>query len=299
VAVVTPADLLARCTFPVPGTPLVCGVSGGADSLTLLVLAVTAGCEVTAVHVDHGLRPGSASEAEVVRAAAGRYGAEFRSVTVDVEPGPNLEARARAARHAALGPAAALGHTADDRAETVLVNLLRGAGLDGLAGIRPGLRHPILALRRADTEALCAAEGLDPVADPSNRDPAFLRNRVRHEVLPLMAEVAGRDLVPVLDRQADLVAEVADHLRADAAGLDVADAKQLRAAPAAVARVAVREWLRADHPERHPPDAATVERVLAVARGEATGTDVGRGRRVERSRGRLALVPADGPDGVR
>ena len=65
-----------------------------------------------------------------------------------------------------------------------------------------------------------------------------------------------------------------------------------------VARVAVREWLRADHPERHPPDAATVERVLAVARGEATGTDVGRGRRVERSRGRLALVSSAGPDGV-
>ena len=122
---------------------------------------------------------------------------------------------------------------------------------------------------------------------------------MRHEVLPLLAEVAGRDLVPVLDRQADLVADVADHLRAEAAGLDVTDARALRAAPDALARVAVREWLRADHVERHPPDAATVERVLAVARGEATATDVGRGRRVERSQGRLRLVPAAGPDGVR
>jgi tRNA(Ile)-lysidine synthase len=299
VAVVTPAELLARCTFPDPGSPLVCGVSGGADSLALLVLAVAAGCEVTAVHVDHGLRPGSATEADVVRAAAERYGAAFRAEVVAVEAGSNLEARARAARHAALGPEAALGHTADDRAETVLVNLLRGAGLDGLAGIRPGPRHPILALRRAETVALCRAEGLQPVADPSNDDPAFLRNRVRHEVLPLLAEVAGRDLVPVLDRQADLVADVADHLRAEADGLDVTDARALRAVPDAVARVAVREWLRADHVERHPPDAATVERVLAVARGESTATDVGRGRRVERSQGRLRLVPADGPHGVR
>ena len=276
-----------------------CGVSGGADSLALLVLAVAAGCEVTAVHVDHGLRPGSGGEAEVVRSAAERHGAAFRSETVEVPAGPNLEARARAARHEVLGPRAALGHTADDRAETVLVNLLRGAGLDGLAGIRPGPRHPILGLRRADTEALCAAEGLVPVVDPTNADPTFLRNRVRHEVLPLLADVAGRDLVPVLDRQADLAGHVADHLRTEAATLDVTDARALRAAPSPVARVAVREWLRADHPERHPPDAATVERVLTVARGDRIATDVGRGRRVERSGGRLTLVPSAGSDRVR
>ncbi len=275
-------------------------MSGGADSLALLVLAVAAGCEVTAVHVDHGLRPGSAAEADVVRTAAERYGAAFRAEAVAVEPGPNLEARARAARHEVLGPDAALGHTADDRAETVLVNLLRGAGLDGLAGIRPGPRHPILALRRAETVALCAGRG------PRTRSPTPPTTTRRSSATgcatrccPCSAEVAGRDLVPLLDRQADLVADVADHLRAEAAGLDVSDARALRAAPDALARVAVREWLRADHVERHPPDAATVERVLAVARGEATATDVGRGRRVERSQGRLRLVPAAGPDGVR
>jgi tRNA(Ile)-lysidine synthase len=298
VAAVGPDGLLGRCTFPAPGTPVVCGVSGGADSLALLVLAVAAGCEVTAVHVDHGLRPGSGAEAEVVRAAADRLGAAFRAVRVEVAAGPNLEARARVARHAALGPDAALGHTADDLAETVLVNLLRGAGLDGLAGIRPGPRHPILGLRRAETVALCAAQGLTPVADPSNDDPAFVRNRVRHEVLPLLAEVAGRDLVPLLDRQAALLAEVADHLRTEAEALDPTDGRALAAAPAAVARVAVREWLRADDPERHPPDAATVERVLDVAAGRSLATDVGRGRRVERTAGRLRLVPAAAPGGV-
>src|SRR5690606_2786934 len=72
-------ELLARTAFPPAGTPLTCGVSGGADSLALLVLAAAAGCEVTAVHVDHGLRPGSAAEAGVVAAAAGRVGAAFRA----------------------------------------------------------------------------------------------------------------------------------------------------------------------------------------------------------------------------
>jgi tRNA(Ile)-lysidine synthase len=276
----------------------VCGVSGGADSLALLVLAVASGCEVTAVHVDHGLRPGSDREATVVAAAADRVGASFRAEVVQVEPGSNLEARARAARLEVLGPDAALGHTADDRAETLVLNLIRGAGLDGVAAIRPGRRHPILALRRHETEALCEATGLTPVHDPSNDDPSFVRNRVRHEVMPLLADVARRDVVPLLDRHADLAGESADHLRLLAAGVDVTDARALRAAPEVVARVAVREWLRAGDPERHPPDAATVERVLQVARNEVLATDVGRGRSVRRSQGRLELRPADGPGGV-
>src|SRR5436190_13889516 len=103
--------LLARCTFPPAGVPVTCAVSGGPDSLALLVLAVAAGCDVTAVHVDHGLREGSAAEAEVVRAAAERFGAHFHAESVTVAPGANLEARARAARRAALPPEALTGHT--------------------------------------------------------------------------------------------------------------------------------------------------------------------------------------------
>ena len=267
-------NLLARCTFP--KGDVTCAVSGGADSLALLVLAVEAGCRVTAVHVDHGLRPGSAGEAEVVRQAAAHYGAAFRAERVDVAPGPNLEARARAARYAVLPPDVLTGHTADDQAETVLLNLLRGAGLDGLAGMGPE-GHPILALRRAETEAVCEAEGLTPVVDPTNTDPAHRRNRVRQELIPLLNDIAQRDVVPVLARQAALLRDEADAL--DATLLDPTDAASLAAAPPALARRAVRRWLTTDH----PPDAATVERVLAVARGEAKATDAGQGRRVART----------------
>ena len=279
--------LLARCTFPPPGTSVTCAVSGGADSLALLVLAVAAGCQATAVHVDHGLRPGSADEAGVVRAAAAGLGAGFRAEKVDVGPGPNLEARARAARYGVLPPDVLTGHTGDDQAETVLLNLLRGAGLDGLAGMRAGVRHPLLALRRAETEAVCAAEGLTPVTDPTNADPAHRRNRVRAELLPLLAVVAGRDVVPLIARQAALLRDDADVLDALAATVDPTDARALAAAPAALARRAVRRWL-ADGRD-HPPDAATVERVLAVARNQATATDVGGGRRVARTRNVLRL----------
>lgn len=286
------AGLLARCTFPSPGSALVCGVSGGADSMALLVLAVASGCDVTAVHVDHGLREGSALEAEPVRVLAEGLGARFRAETVVVEPGANLEARARAARHAVLGPDAALGHTADDRAETMIVNLLRGAGPDGLASIRPGPRHPILDLRRSETEGICRIEGLEPFFDPSNADPRFLRNRIRAEVMPLLVDIAGRDLVPILDRQADLFASIADHLRDDATGIDPSDVHALRAVPDVVARVALREWLRSGVEEHHPPDNATLERVMAVVRGDSVATDIGMNRRVERSAGRLRIVTA-------
>ena len=287
------AALLARCTFPPPGRLLVCGVSGGPDSTALLALAVAAGCRVTAVHVDHGLRPGSAGEAGVVAAAATRLGAGFRAVRVEVPDGPNLEARAREARHVALGPGAATGHTMDDQAETVLGNLLRGAGAHGLAGMRSGATHPLLALRRHETVALCVRLGLDTVDDPTNLDPRFVRNRVRAELLPLCADIAGRDVIPVLARQAALLAGDADLLDAVGELIDPTDAAAVASAPPALARRALRAWLTAGGP--YPPTADAVDRVLQVARLERRAAEVPGGVRVSRSGGRLARRPAGGP----
>lgn len=275
-----------RTTFPEPGTAVTCGVSGGADSTALLVLAVAAGCDAEAVHVDHGLRPGSAREADVVAATAERVGARFRSVTAPVEPGSNLEARARAVRHAALPEGALLGHTADDQAETVLLALLRGAGIDGLGGMRSD-RRPLLSLRRSETSALCAALGFETVDDPSNRDPAFRRTRVRHEVVPVLSDVAHRDIVPVLARQAELLRDEGRFLDDLAAELDPADVAALRGAPVVLARRALRRWLRTEH----PPAAADIERVLRVVAGEHVATEVG-GRRIARRGGRLIVEAA-------
>ena len=281
------ADLLARCSFPAAGTTVDCAVSGGADSLALLALAVQAGCDVTAIHVDHGLRLGSAEEADVVAAVAIRLGARFRAVRVAVTEGANLEARARRARYAALPTDVLTGHTADDQAETVLLNLLRGAALDGMAGYDPR-RRPLRALRRRETHKLCADLGLQPVHDPSNDDPRFRRNRVRHELLPLLDAIAERDIAVVLARQAEVLRADADLLDQLALAVDPADARALAVAPLPLASRAVRRWLRAGA-EQHPPDAATVARVLAVARGEAVACEVGGGRRVHRHEQRMVV----------
>jgi tRNA(Ile)-lysidine synthase len=195
----------------------------------------------------------------------------------------------------------------DDQAETVLVRLLRGSGPDGLAAMRAGPRHPLLGLRRAETEALCGALGLAPVRDPSNDDPRHLRNRVRAELVPLCAELSGRDPVPLLARLAALAAQDAAFLDAAAAGAvpDPADARALRRAPVALAARSVRRWLRAagatapsggrapgaDGDGRHPPGSAEVARVLAVAAGDARATELAGGWRVRRSGGRLVAEP--------
>ncbi len=284
------ADLLGRCTFPPPGTAVRCGVSGGADSSALLVLAVEAGLIVTAVHVDHGLRPESAREGEQVARVADRFGAAFEGHRVAIEPGPNLEARARAARHGALGPGALVGHTADDQAETVLLALLRGAGPAGLAGADPSCR-PMLGLRRSETHALCADLAIEPVEDPSNVDPAFRRNRVRHELLPLLDDIAERDLVPVLCRMAVLHGEVAAVLDRLAVGTDATSARALAGEARPVAAHAFRMWWRLETGSAHPPDGAALDRVLSVARGESVACDVHGGWRVARTAGRLRLVP--------
>jgi tRNA(Ile)-lysidine synthase len=272
---------------------LACAVSGGPDSLALLVLAATAGCAVTAIHVDHGLRPGSADEAEVVADAARRFGTRFERRLAPVAPGPNLEARARAARFAALPADVATGHTMDDQAETILVNLLRGAGADGLAGMAPGPRHPLLGLRRHETHALCAAAGLAPVCDESNDDPAFVRNRIRHELLPLCARVAGRDPVPLLARQAGVLRDEVALLDSLAARQlhDPADARAVAAAERPLARRAVRGWLRENGGGEYPPSLAEVDRTLAVASGASVGTELTGGRRVRRTGGRLRVEP--------
>ncbi len=268
-------------------------MSGGADSLALLALAVASGRRVTAVHVDHGLRPGSHREAELVRDAAAQVGAEFEARTVNVDSGPNVEARARAARYAALPDDVLTGHTADDQAETVVVNLLRGAGIDGLSGMREfggpsgAVGHPLLALRRHDTEAVCAVLGWTPFHDPSNDDEGLLRNRIRRSILPLLDEAAGRDLTPILVRQATLLADDAAVLDDLARGIDPTDAKALSSAPVALARRAVRNWLA----RVHPPDAASVERVLAVARGEAVACELPGGARVQRTNQRISITP--------
>lgn len=284
--------LVSRCTFAAAPVAVTCAVSGGPDSLALLVLAVAAGCDATAVHVDHGLRVGSGAEAEVVAQVAARLGAAFRAERVEVGAGPNLEARARVARLAVLPPDVLTGHTADDRAESVLLNLMRGAGPVGAVGMARSPRRPLLDLRRSDTVALCAGLGLEPVDDPSNRDPAMRRNRVRHQLLPLLADIGARDPVPVLVRQADLFAEVATLVDSVAENLDPTSAAELAAAPSAAARVAIRLWLRqAGVGDGQPVDAAATDRVLAVACGKAAATEVVGGWRVSRSGGRLAVAP--------
>ena len=293
------ADLLARCAFPSPGATVDCAVSGGPDSLALLVLAVEAGLIVTAWHVDHGLRPGSDAEGDRVAVVADSLGAAAVSVTAMVGDGPNLEARAREARLDALPDGVLTGHTADDQAETVLLNLLRGSGVHGSAGIGDPGRRPLLGLRRSETRALCVACGLEPLDDPMNDDPRFVRNRIRNEVLPLLAEVSDRDPVPLLARHAGLAGEAVVLLDALIADIDPTDARTLAVLSPELARLALRGWLTGLLGGR-PPDAAAIDRVFDVAGGLVRATEVAGGLRIERSRGRLRPLPEGGHiDGCR
>jgi len=280
------ADLLSRCAFPLKNSHVDCAVSGGADSVALLVLACAANLNVTAWHVDHGLRENSHIEAKLVAQLATQLGAHFESRKVTIEQGANTEARAREARYGVLPQGVMTGHTADDQAETILINLLRGSGTRGLAGMQPTAQRPLLHIRRSETQALCDALGISVFNDPSNDDERFQRNRIRHEVLPLLESLAKRDLVPVFTRQADLLRDDDDVLNELAGALDPTDALALAKAPIALSRRAIRSWLT------NPlvPDSATVERVLDVARGNTLACDIGLGRQVRRSQQRLRIT---------
>ncbi|WP_295839267.1 tRNA lysidine(34) synthetase TilS [uncultured Microbacterium sp.] len=210
--------------------PVVVALSGGPDSLALA--AATAfeagrlGIRAEAVVIDHGLQEGSDAIARRAADAARALGLGARVVAVEVGRGDGPEAAAREARYAALARAAAeigaetvlLGHTLDDQAETVLLGLARGSGTASLSGMAPERRdatgpvwlRPLLGVRRRTTVAACAAEELDPWADPHNADASFARVRVRERVLPVLESELGPGV-------AEALARTAEQLREDAA----------------------------------------------------------------------------------
>jgi tRNA(Ile)-lysidine synthase len=289
------AELLARCRFPQDperSPRLDCALSGGPDSSALVALAIAAGYAVTAWHVNHGIRPEADSDEEIARVVASDLGAHFRSERVIVEPGPHLEERARDARYAAMPRDVCTGHTADDRAETVLLNIGRGGGLAG-AATRFGLVHrPLLGLRRAETASLCDRLGLVVADDSMNHDTDHARVAIRRIVLPALADALGRDPVPLLVRHATLAGEAAEVIAALAADVDPTDARALNAVPRAVSSEAVRRWLMNGSGSRTPPDAASVDRVLEVAAGRHIATEIEGGHRVSRSANRLRFEAA-------
>ncbi len=202
------------------GGRLVVGVSGGADSLSLWhvlkTTAVVAPDLLTAVYVHHNLRPEADDEAQFVLNTAQAWGLSARVWRVDAPAlvkshGYSVEEAARLLRYEALVAVARevgatcllVAHTADDQAETVLMHLLRGSGMAGLRGMQPlsplpeslgdggdplWVARPFLGVWRATIEAYCLVNGLTPVQDISNEDRIFLRNAVRHELLPHLAQ---------------------------------------------------------------------------------------------------------------
>lgn len=187
------------------GSRVIAAFSGGPDSTALLwglvQLARSAGFEVTAAHLDHGLDDGSAARAVAAGRLAARLGvelvAERREVDVLRSPSESLEAAARRIRYAFLEEVrqrlgalwVATAHHRDDQAETVALRLLFGSGLAGVAGIRPvhgRVVRPLLAAGRADLRRAVDAAGLDPIEDPTNRDLRRPRNLVRHRLLPAL-----------------------------------------------------------------------------------------------------------------
>ncbi|HBT47905.1 MAG TPA: tRNA lysidine(34) synthetase TilS [Peptococcaceae bacterium] len=210
------------------GDKVVVGVSGGPDSLALLYclleLREEFGISLHVAHLNHLLRGEEAArEAAFVSRLAEDLGLPATVEARDVrayreERRLSLEEAAREVRYAFLREVAvrvgarkiAVGHQADDQAETVLLNLLRGSGLEGLKAMVPcreGVIRPLLFVGRAEIEAYCREKGLNPCCDRTNWDTVYRRNKVRHELLPLLARRFNPAVVPTLARTAAILAE--------------------------------------------------------------------------------------------
>ncbi|MEX1045288.1 MAG: tRNA lysidine(34) synthetase TilS [Chthoniobacterales bacterium] len=269
------ADLLPRFLERVadlPRTaPCVAGVSGGIDSVVLFDLLRRADFrKIIVAHFHHGLRGRHADrDAQFVRALAREAGASFaagrgRTRTRAVQHRESLEEAARRLRRTFLARTAKkhaagtvfLGHHAGDAAETMLFHLARGGGPRGLSSLRPQaplddtgiiIIRPLLGFTRGEIESHAKARQLTFCEDETNTSRAHTRNRLRHDVLPALAEAVGFDPVPALARAADLLAEedaALDALVRDRATSLPLETRHLRAEPVALQRRWLRIWLR-------------------------------------------------------
>lgn len=307
------AGVLATCRrrkLLGPSDRVLVALSGGPDS-TALVAALAALREageverVTAVHVDHGLRAGSAEDGEFAAATCRGLDVPFARVRV-VVPAGNVQAQARRVRYAALRDEAervgatriATGHSRSDQAETVLLRLLRGAGARGLSGIPPRrgeIVRPLIDRSRAEVLEYLGARGLGWREDPSNATPRFARNRVRHELLPVAARLAPA-VERALARAADLLRDDERALRARARRALGAERARLLSEPRAVRRRVIRHlWRRASSSPGTAGELSAdhVEAVLALLRRSAAWRLSLPGRVEARCDGRrLELHPA-------
>ena len=299
-------SVLGRARPRLPSGPVVVALSGGADSAVCAWVAVASGCTVRAVTVDHGL-PASAGLVDAARSIATML--ELDHAVVPVAPARG-ESALRTARYRALGDqcrhdeVVLTGHTADDQVETVLLNLVRGAGAHGLAGIpaeRGRWRRPLLDVPRSDTRALAGALGLPFADDPDNADPSGLRVRLRTETIPSL-EAASPGARAAIARAGRLAAQDEAALAAEAATIPVVRRGSevavpiggLRAVPEAVAARVVRRMLRILL-DPYAGTSADVTAVLRVAAGDAGRLPTGGGLVAAAEAGELVVYPAGEP----
>lgn len=298
----------------VRGDRVLVALSGGPDSVALLAalvaLAPRDGIEVRAAHVNHRLRGReSQRDQQWAEAVAQRFGVPCIVGDGEVRAGSsNLEARARDERYAFLAHAAgeegctkvATGHTLDDQAETVLMRLLRGTGWDGLVAIqavRDGLIiRPLIERTRAEVLDFLKACAVPFCEDSSNQDRRYLRNRVRHEVMPLLQSINPR-VTRALASAAEVVAQetglLDEPVRAVLSSAQSADGtlsvSAITGSPAALRPRIIRTWLRAERGSLRMLSAAHVGAVVGMAQGERPNARVGLpgGQLVVREYGRL------------
>jgi len=281
-----------------PEGDLVVGVSGGADSAALAYLVLEAGHRARALHVDHSLEH-SPIMRKAAEAIATQLGLDLEIVEVVVGEGSSPEGQARLVRYQAFlestssGERLLTGHTADDSAETVILNLIRGTGPTGLGGIPafrpPNIHRPILALTRSETREIAAIAGLEFADDPMNQDPTLTRNLVRNRIVPLLSQL-NPALVDAVTRMSRMVAEddafldrLAQGLGADlsegSAGIPVG---VLAAAPGPLADRVLRQM--AGHVVGEDRvDYASIERIRQVLEGESSSQEIASGASARRS----------------
>jgi tRNA(Ile)-lysidine synthase len=284
------AEFIARHRMFEPGQRVGVAVSGGADSVFLLHALRELGFDLSVIHIEHGIRgEASIADAEFVAQLARNFGLPFHLRRADVPAiEGNLEEAARKVRQAFYTELiashavdrVATGHTRSDQAETVLYRILRGSGLTGLSGILPATNEnvvrPLLQIDRSEIETWLRDHGIAWREDETNRDRTYARNRLRHEILPLLRDVFNPQLDGALANLATLARDEETYWNSELLPRQpptrqpqVIAVTELANVPPALARRRVRQAVALATGNHRSFDFAHVERVLEMARSQA------------------------------
>lgn len=258
-------------------------VSGGADSVALMCIVYHLGRTASVHHVNHGIRDASNDEAKIVQELAENFQFDFflYETTIGFQ---NMEENARQARQDFLPEDVLTAHSFEDKVETVIMNFMRGATSKGFS---PMTDKPLINITANELDSIVVYYDVSPCVDSTNFTQEHVRNRVRHELIPLMTDISGTNIAKPIIRNSQIALEESEYLDQIASKIDITQCKTAKTENIVILRRATRMWIEENI--SHKYSEVNITNLVSVVQGETLGTQIA-GKTIRRQNNQLHIL---------